>query len=170
VNTVLNLPVPQDEDRLLVPEEGLHSTERERAHTNLSSLVHPSVLFIYSEDWSSMFLRNVTQIPDYTVSQLISKYDGTSNFVQPRSDETVSTWRSSIRREMLLFCHCFRSMWTDEIKEFKPFFLGACGSVEGWGTMLQAGRSRVQLPMWSLDFSISLILPAAQWPWGRFSL
>jgi hypothetical protein len=30
----------------------------------------------------------------------------------------------------------------------------------GSGTTLQAGRSRVPFPMWSLDFSIDLILPA----------
>jgi hypothetical protein len=38
---------------------------------------------------------------------------------------------------------------------------GACGSVVGWGTMLQAGRWRVRFLMKSLDFSIYFILPAA---------
>jgi hypothetical protein len=32
---------------------------------------------------------------------------------------------------------------------------------DGWGTVLQAGRSRVRFPIMSLDFSINLILPAA---------
>jgi hypothetical protein len=41
---------------------------------------------------------------------------------------------------------------------------GACGSVLGWSTMLQAGRSRVRFHMRPLHFSIDLILPPAQWP------
>ena len=43
---------------------------------------------------------------------------------------------------------------------------GARGGAVGWGTALQAGRSRVRLPMVSLELFIRMILPAALWPWG----
>jgi hypothetical protein len=38
---------------------------------------------------------------------------------------------------------------------------GAHGSVFDWGTMVQAGGSRVRFPMRSLDFSVDLTLTAA---------
>jgi hypothetical protein len=46
---------------------------------------------------------------------------------------------------------------------------GARGSVVGWDTMLQAGRSRDRIPMRWI-FWIYLFLPAALWPWVWLSL
>jgi hypothetical protein len=43
--------------------------------------------------------------------------------------------------------------------------IGVRGGAVGLGTLLQAGRSRVQFPMVSLEFFIDIILPAALWPW-----
>jgi hypothetical protein len=42
--------------------------------------------------------------------------------------------------------------------------IGVCGVAVGWGTELQAGRSRVRFTMVSLEFFIDIILPAALWP------
>jgi hypothetical protein len=44
------------------------------------------------------------------------------------------------------------------------FTLQARGSVVSWGSMLQAGRSRVRFPVRSSDFLIDLILRAELWP------
>ena len=47
---------------------------------------------------------------------------------------------------------------------------GVSGDAVGWGTALQAGRSRVRFLMISLEFFIDVILPAELWPWGWLSV
>jgi hypothetical protein len=44
------------------------------------------------------------------------------------------------------------------------------GGAVGWGTALQAGRSRVRFPIVSLEFFFDVILPVALCPWGWLSL
>jgi hypothetical protein len=43
--------------------------------------------------------------------------------------------------------------------------LGARGSVVGWGTMLQAGRSRVRFPVRSLDTKHTPTIPTCVFQW-----
>ena len=54
-----------------------------------------------------------------------------------------------------------------EFRKERGRFCGARVGAVGWGTALQAGRSRVRFPMVSLECFISIILPAALWPWGN---
>jgi hypothetical protein len=42
--------------------------------------------------------------------------------------------------------------------------LGGCGGTAGWGTVLQAERSRVQFQIVSMEFFIDIILSASLWP------
>ena len=52
-----------------------------------------------------------------------------------------------------------------------PGFLShfRCGAV-GWGTALQAGRSRFRFPMMKLKFFIDINILGALYPWSRLSL
>ena len=52
----------------------------------------------------------------------------------------------------------------------RSLFQGARGGAVGWGTALQAGRSRVRFPMVSMEFFIDITLSVALWPCGRLSL
>ena len=51
--------------------------------------------------------------------------------------------------------------WLCESTKVLSYTFIACGGAVGWGTVLQAWRSRVRFPMVSLEFFIVIILPAA---------
>jgi hypothetical protein len=112
-----------------------------------------------------------------------------SLFLHPE-DEGCTSLRSSTRRfitadtfcsksNKFLICHYKRN----NIFLLYGNYIGARGSVVGWGTMLQAGRSRVRFPMRSLGFfnrpnpfSLTMALESTQplsemstrnLPWGK---
>jgi hypothetical protein len=73
---------------------------------------------------------------------------------------------------ILFWFACMTELNTVYFANLQPFYfpLYARGIVVGWGTILQARRSRVLFPMRLLVFSIDLILSTALLPCRRLSL
>jgi hypothetical protein len=68
---------------------------------------------------------------------------------------------------MLVQLFVFNSISWISIFMFELYFLHAVGSVDGWGTMLQAGRLRFRVPMRSMN----LPKPSSRTrPWSLLSL
>ena len=55
------------------------------------------------------------------------------------------------------------------ITRVNTLYIGSRDGAVGWGTALQAGRSRVRFPILALEFFIDIILPAALRHWGWLS-
>jgi len=99
--------------------------------------------------------------------------------VYTRSDKSMARVPNMVRgihccpNSFYFFClttHVFDCVQFAFKLPLLPNNAGARGSAVGWGTALQARRSRARFPMVSLKFFVYIILPAALWPWGWFSL
>ena len=99
------------------------------------------------------------------------------------ASEKFGDWKLLEERDILETKECIiliRSFWPERIKSLHYTLLREThkytvqglvpGGTVGWGTVLQARRSRVQFQMVSLDFFIDIILQAALCPWGWLSL
>jgi hypothetical protein len=101
----------------------------------------------------------------------VKNYWSQSSFVSwtlPRSPMEASsflargTWVNLRGFQMQKRALNFVSFW-GPYQGFKETIANYSCSVVDWGTLLQAGRSRVRFPMRSLDLLICIIFPAALW-------
>jgi hypothetical protein len=108
------------------------------------------------EDGTNMLFRNV----DSQLSTYATQHPRTANTSNTRVTWLITLGRGGRGNRLWI-------LWTSIYVGVK---LGARGGAVGWGTAPQAGRSRVQFQMVSLEFFIDITLPAALWPWGTHSL
>ena len=82
----------------------------------------------------------------------------------------TGTWRQNAVFFCLISNIVVRNVTTGGWRfESRPEFFCCNEWAVGWGTVLQAGRSRVRSSMGSLEFFIDIILPIALEHWGRLS-
>jgi cAMP phosphodiesterase len=118
-------------------------------------LFHLNERITKSNSVDRVLLEKLTAI--HLVQKLMAIYGTRFHIMPPRETRVWVTWIQAIFSYLI----CLRSYF---------HLRGARGSVVGSGTMLQAGRSRVKIPMRSFDFSVDFILPATLWPWDRLGL
>ena len=119
-----------------------------------------------------LFSRHLAQEADVSYfgssMAVINGEDGT--WILPETRNTIDLFklRNSTDNASAVTCkrHIQIYSWCARVVRL----LKERGGVVDWGTALQARRSRVRFLMVSLEYFIDIILPAALWPWGRFSL
>ena len=81
-------------------------------------------------------------------------------------------WEKKFHTNVCLILNVNRdgTVWISRLNCVRFSIYLIAGGAVGWGTGLQAGRSRVRFLMLPLEFFIDIILPAALWPWVWLSL
>jgi hypothetical protein len=143
-------------------------------------LLHASCLFFIFKEGDSIFLRNDGKfLRDYIASHAnqhcdslrYDKYESVLKTELPNFCNALYNVQTHARRQYdqevitikclepsvitKLMVKIYNQITIQFLLLFQTFtlcYLEAHGSVVGWGTMLQAGRSRVRVPMRSLDF------------------
>jgi hypothetical protein len=108
-------------------------------------------------NWSGMLKHRTRESNCNGLTELLSiKYQQQRLFIYHKL---------KMKAEIFVFVVTYRTTSCHNLHEHKCIW-GECSSVLIWGTMLQVGRSRVRVPVRSLDFSIDLILPSTLRTWG----
>jgi hypothetical protein len=116
------------------------------------------------EDRGSTFFRNFGEFLPHYIALHSRRWYSTVNFSY------------HILRFQIIFCSAVHAKKGRPNDTCPTHFVcierrhGTRGSVIGWGTMLQAGRSRIRFLTKSPDFSVDLILPSALCPWGILNM
>jgi hypothetical protein len=141
--------------------------------------------------WLEVSEWSVSHSPSFIPKEKAPSSHLTGDRVRPRNNTAIAVNRTTIPRtsnsqpihystwaiQTLSRTVCFLFKCRVTVKliritvnyQWQLYLIGQrCGAV-GWGTALQAGRSRVRFPMASLEVLIDII-PATAWSWGRLSL
>jgi hypothetical protein len=108
--------------------------------------------------YNYMFLRTTCWWPTYKAEKCSCILRSAAYYIVIPSDKLLCFWlhvyvNIHIIIYMLSLCHLD----------------GARGCAAGWGTALQAVKSRVRFSMMPLEFFIDIFLPAKLWHWSRLS-
>ena len=133
---------------------------------------------VLSQMYIGIHVKYSLFLPDFNESRIISrdfrkvlKYNISWKSVQWQPSCSMRKYgQTDMTKLLVAFRNFANAPYYITVLNTLQIFYWARGGAVGLGTALQAGRSRVRLPMVPLEFFIDIILPIALWPWGWLSL